>query len=110
LTHHCLRSQVAKRTAARIERRLSASINAAATVEKQTAAPAQTANGGGGGGTRVMIIGKQYVPGISGYHVVCVDFVLPLAILSSQPAAVRPAIQHAQAVASAVNRQNILMQ
>jgi hypothetical protein len=52
-------SQVAKRTAARIEHRLSASVNAAATVEKQTAAPAQTANGGGGGGTRVMIIGKH---------------------------------------------------
>eukprot|EP00882_Tetradesmus_deserticola_P006252 GHRQ01006580.1.p1 GENE.GHRQ01006580.1~~GHRQ01006580.1.p1 ORF type:complete len:460 (+),score=220.37 GHRQ01006580.1:180-1559(+) len=49
-------SRVAKRAAARIERRLSASINAAATVEKP-AAPAQTANGGGGGGTRVMIIG-----------------------------------------------------
>jgi hypothetical protein len=49
---------VAKRTAARIERKLTASISAAATVEQKPAAPSLAANGGGGGGTRVMIIGK----------------------------------------------------
>lgn len=59
MTRRCVPPQVAKRTAACIERKLSASINAAATAEKQTAAPAQTANGGGGGGTRVMIIGEH---------------------------------------------------
>lgn len=49
---------MAKRTAARIERKLTASISAAATVEQKPAAPALAANGGGGGGTRVMIIGE----------------------------------------------------
>lgn len=50
-------AKAAKRTAARVERKLAASINAAAAVEQKPTAPALSANGGGGGGTRVMIIG-----------------------------------------------------
>lgn len=53
--------QAAKRTAARVERRLAATINAATAVEQKPTAPALSANGGGGGGTRVMIIGKSLV-------------------------------------------------
>jgi UDP-sulfoquinovose synthase len=50
-------AKVAKRAAARVERRLAATVNAAAAVEQKPSTPALSANGGGGGGTRVMIIG-----------------------------------------------------
>eukprot|EP00877_Chromochloris_zofingiensis_P014119 jgi/Chrzof1/8961/Cz03g31030.t1_SQD1[v5.2] len=45
-----------KRSSSRAQRQLTASITAAATLDKPTA-PAQSVNGGGGAGTRVMIIG-----------------------------------------------------